>query len=315
MLSFFNDQNHAPEPAPASQCGLFFEGDRVLRFETPARADDRQGPLTARGRTRRHASRHTLHAISIDRRSIQALVCTPRDLAFPEHGWRDWLTVESGNNKGQPFSSAWPVRTLRQAGCAAVFFCSRPPGQHAGPDAMGICCFLNNTAAFHAAQTLHEGGAAKAAMPDVDINHENGTHRMCCEQADVLFVGLAEDSMREHPLIPGPAEKVHFCAQNGFYLDARLATRCGAGLWFEVLEIVCARIAIDGAEVLAVYSGQDTVANNFTSRFAPLARNFSLVGGRSAQLGLPNVFEPESGYAADGLVANADNLIEGFEGG
>ena len=121
--------------------------------------------------------------------------------------------------------------------------------------------------------------------------------------------------MREHPLYPGPAEKVHFCAQNGFYVDVRLVTGCGAGLWFEVLEIVCARIAIDGADVLAVCSGQDTVANNPSSRVAPLARNFTLDGGWSAQLGLPNVFKPESGYAADGLVANADNLIEGFEGG
>lgn len=180
---------------------------------------------------------------------------------------------------------------------------------------MGSCCFLNNTAAFRAAQTLHEGGAAKAAMPDVDINHENGIHRMCCEQADVLFVGLAEDSMRENPLTPGPAEKVHFCAQNGFYVDVRLAAGCGAGLWFEMLETACARIAIDGAEVLAVCSGQDTAANNLTSRFAPLARNFSPVGGRSVQLGLPNVFEPEGGYAADRLVANAVNLIGGFNGG
>ena len=313
MLSFFNDQNHAH--APASQLTLFFEGDRVLRFETPARADDRQGALTARGRTRRRARRHTLHAISSDRRSIQASVYSPRYLAFAEHGWRDWLAVESGNNEGQRFSSAWPVRTLLQAGCGAVFFCSRTSGHHAGPDAMGSCCFLSNSAAFHAAQTLHEGGAAKAAVPDVDFNYGNDTHSMSCEQADVFFVRLAENLMREYPLTPGPAEKVHFCARNGFYVDARLATGCGAGLWFEVLETVCARIAIDGAEVLAVCSGQDNVANNFTSWVAPRARNFTLVGGRSAQLRLPKVFEPESGYAADGLVANADNLIEGFEGG
>ena len=159
-----------------------------------------------RGRTRTRARTNTSHAVSIDRRSIKAFVCTPRDLAFPEHGWRDWLAVESGNSVGQPFSSVWQVRMLRKAGC-------------------------------------------------------------------------------------------------------------GAGLWFEVFEIVCARIAIDGAEVLAVCSGQDTVANNLTSRFAPLARNFSLVGGRSAQLGLPTVFEAEGGYAANLLVAKAVNLIEGFEGG
>ena len=38
---------------------------------------------------------------------------TPRDLAYLQTAWDDWLVPDAGNAARQPFPSVWPVRTLR----------------------------------------------------------------------------------------------------------------------------------------------------------------------------------------------------------
>lgn len=100
MMTFFNDshQAHAPEFE-------FFRGERVACFETPARAEYVKARLAERG--------HALRCAHVDSSAVLSKVHTPRYLAFLEHAWRDWLALAPGNDRRQPFPSAWPVRSLR----------------------------------------------------------------------------------------------------------------------------------------------------------------------------------------------------------
>ena len=58
----------------------------------------------------------------------------------------------------------------------------------------------------------------------------------------------------------------------------------------------------------------DTFADDPISQFGPRASDFTRLGQRLGQLGLPTVFVLEGGYAAAELGHNAVNVIEGFEG-
>jgi acetoin utilization deacetylase AcuC-like enzyme len=59
--------------------------------------------------------------------------------------------------------------------------------------------------------------------------------------------------------------------------------------------------------------GLDTFVGDPISTFALQTDDFSRLGQRLAQLGLPAVFVLEGGYAAAELGVNAVNVIEGFE--
>ena len=215
--------------APAFE---IFRGDRVVCFETPARADMVENRLAERG--------HVLQAAQADSRAVLPQVHSVRYLRFLERAWQDWVALDPANATSQPFPSVWPVRTLRSDieplnftarlglysmdnGCAlvagtwvaakagadaaanaaalvlsgegAVFCCTRPPGHHAGADFMGGYCFINNAAV--AAQALLNGGAHKVALLDVDYHHGNGTQSIFYNRADVLFASIHGDPVTE----------------------------------------------------------------------------------------------------------------------
>ena len=100
MITLFSDQ-HALH-APAFE---FFRGERVPCFETPARATFVQQRLLQHG--------HVLREPHVDSRAVLGQVHSARYLAFLEHAWEHWLSLEPGNAARQPFPSVWPVRTLR----------------------------------------------------------------------------------------------------------------------------------------------------------------------------------------------------------
>ena len=100
MITLFSDQ-HALH-APAFE---FFRGERVPCFETPARAVFVQQRLLQHG--------HVLREPHVDSRAVLGQVHSARYLAFLEHAWDDWLSLDPGNADRQPFPSVWPVRTLR----------------------------------------------------------------------------------------------------------------------------------------------------------------------------------------------------------
>jgi acetoin utilization deacetylase AcuC-like enzyme len=83
-------------------------------------------------------------------------------------------------------------------GAQAAAALTRPPGHHAGADFFGGYCFLNNAAL--AAQALRDGGAARAAVLDVDYHHGNGTQSLFYARADALVVALGVDTFEGDPI-------------------------------------------------------------------------------------------------------------------
>ena len=77
------------------------------------------------------------------------------------------------------------------------FALTRPPGHHATRSrAMGFC--LINNVAVAAQYLLHEKGAERVAIIDLDLHHGNGTQDIFWERGDVIYI-----SIHQAPFYPG----------------------------------------------------------------------------------------------------------------
>ena len=200
---------------------------------------------------------------------------------------------------------------LLAAGERSIFCATRPPGHHAGADLMGGYCFLNNAAV--AAQALHLHGSTRVAILDVDYHHGNGTQSIFYSRADVLFVSLHGDPRTEYPFYLGHADEKGEGPGAGFNLNLPLPAGSSVAAWFAALEVACARIGRHRADALVVSLGLDTFAGDPISKFALQTTDFTRLGARLSQLGLPTIFVLEGGYAAAELGVNAANVMDGFE--
>jgi acetoin utilization deacetylase AcuC-like enzyme len=175
---------------------------------------------------------------------------------------------------------------------------------------MGGYCFLNNASV--AAQALRHAGCERVAILDVDYHHGNGTQSIFYERRDVLFVSLHGDPATEFPFYLGHADETGAGVGAGFNLNLPLPAGCSTPQWFDALERACQRVAQHQAQALVVSLGLDTFAGDPISKFSLQTEDFSRLGQRLAQLGLPTVFILEGGYATHELGHNAVNVIEGF---
>ena len=82
-----------------------FLGECVPCVKSPSRLDFVLAELTARG--------HEIRTLGTDSMNALLKVHSVPYLTFLQTAWQQWLTVSPGNAGLQPFSSVWPVRTLR----------------------------------------------------------------------------------------------------------------------------------------------------------------------------------------------------------
>ena len=331
--------------APAHE---FFRGQRVPCFENPARARFVEDALRVHGHALRpptvdsapllgevHAPRYldflrtawdqwlALDAANADVQPFPSVwpVRTLRSDVEPAN-FVARLGLYSMDNGSPMAAGTWAAAKAGadaaasaahalQAGERAAVCATRPPGHHAGPDFMGGYCFINNAAVC--AQALRTGGAARVAVLDVDYHHGNGTQAIFYERADVLFCSIHGDPRTEYPFYLGHADETGAGAGQGFNLNLPLPARASVAAWFDALEQACARIGRHGADALVVSLGLDTFAGDPISTFALQAGDFTRLGQRMAQAGLPTAFILEGGYAAAELGENAARVIEGFE--
>ena len=345
MISFFPAQHVLHAPADE-----FFRGERVPCFESPARAEFVRQRLLACGHALREpdtdsravlAQVHTARYLAFLQGAWGEWLALepgnagrqPFPSVWPVRTLRS--DVEPVNftarlglysmDTGSPLShGSWPAAkagadaaasaaALLGTGEPGVFCATRPPGHHAGADFMGGYCFLNNAAV--AAEALRAQGCARVAVLDVDYHHGNGTQSIFYGRADVLFVSLHGDPRTEYPFYLGHADETGSGEGSGFNLNLPLPAGSSARVWFDALELACARIARHGADALVVSLGLDTFAGDPISSFALMAGDFSRLGARLRLLALPTVFVLEGGYAAAELGVNAVNVIEGYEQG
>ena len=346
MITLYSPQ-HALH-APAFE---FFRGERVPCFESPARADFVLAELQARGHEIRaprvdssdviaqiHTPRYLTFLqsawaqwVALDANNVTA---QPFPSVWPVRTLRS--DIEPANftaklglysmDNGSPLvAGTWAAaKAGADAAVAAaallgeapqgkqgVFCASRPPGHHAGADFMGGYCFLNNAAI--AAQALRNQGRAKVAILDVDYHHGNGTQSIFYDRSDVLFVSIHGDPQTEYPFYLGHADETGADSGAGFNLNLPLPARSSVATWFDALDAACHRISAYGAEALVVSLGLDTFVGDPISTFALQSSDFTTLGHRLAQLGLPTIFILEGGYAARELGLNAANVLDGFE--
>ena len=344
MISLFSELHalHAPEHE-------FFRGERVPCFESPARANFVRNELAVRGHELRaphvdstavlqqvHTPRYlaflqsawsewlALDAANAARQPFPSVwpVRTLRSDVEPAN-FVARLGLYSMDNGSPMVAGTWAAARagadaavsaagLLAAGERSVFCATRPPGHHAGADFMGGYCFLNNAAV--AAQALHLHGSTRVAILDVDYHHGNGTQSIFYSRADVLFVSLHGDPRTEYPFYLGHADEKGEGPGAGFNLNLPLPAGSSVAAWFAALEIACARIGRHRADALVVSLGLDTFAQDPISTFALQTTDFTRLGARLRQLGLPTIFVLEGGYAAAELGLNAANVMDGFEG-
>ena len=339
---------HSPAHRGHDPAFEMYRGERVACLETPARADFVAAELARRGHRLQlphtdstaavaqvHSARYLRFlqtawadwlAISSGNAALQ-----PHPSVWPVRTLRSdvepanftaRLGLYSMDNGCSLVAGTWAAAksaadaaasaaVLVAAGERAVFCCTRPPGHHAGADFMGGYCFLNNAAV--AAQTLVGSGAAKVALLDVDYHHGNGTQSIFYHRDDVLFVSLHGDPRTEYPFYLGHADEHGDGAGAGYNLNLPLPAGTAAAQWFDALEVACQRIAAHGASALVVSLGLDAFEGDPISKFLLTSSDFTRLGQRLGQLGLPCVFVLEGGYAAQALGVNAVNVADGFE--
>ncbi len=343
MITFYNPlhKQHAP-------LHEFFRGERVPCFEKPERAEYVEASLRARGHLmlvpdadsmpfarQVHSSRYLDFlqtawsqwlALDPANSSVQPFpsvwpVRTLRSDVEPDN-FVARLGLYSMDNGTPMAEGTWAAAkagadaaasaALRVAqGAPAAFCCTRPPGHHAGPDFMGGYCFLNNAAV--AAQALRAYGAGRVALLDVDYHHGNGTQSIFYDRSDVLFISIHGDPRTEYPFYLGHSDELGRGVGAGFNLNLPLPAGTSATVWMEALEHACSRVSGFGADALVISLGLDTFEGDPISRFALASSDFTRLGARLAQLGLPTVFVLEGGYAAAELGTNAVNVLDGFE--
>ena len=187
----------------------------------------------------------------------------------------------------------------------------RPPGHHAAYDQFGGYCFFNNAAV--AAQRALDSGKRRVAILDVDFHHGNGTQQIFYERDDVLFISLHGDPDVTFPYYSGYADETGKGKGEGFNVNYPMPPGTSVATWMATLDDALARIHDTQCECLIVSLGVDIFVDDPISEFTFSSEDFTFLGERLAQAGLPCVFLMEGGYAVDAIGVNVVNVLQGFK--
>ena len=99
----------------------------------------------------------------------------------------------------------------------------------------------------------------------------------------------------------------------GFNLNLPLPRGTAFLRWMSALDQALDVVQHFQPDALVVPMGLDTFEGDPISGFTLQSRDYTTIGRRLADAGLPTVFTFEGGYAVDAVGTNAVNLLEGFE--
>lgn len=193
----------------------------------------------------------------------------------------------------------------------AAFALCRPPGHHASRDYYGGYCFINNAAV--AAMALRDAGIAHVAVLDVDYHHGNGTQSIFYDRGDVFFASIHGDPDEDYPFFLGRADETGVGAGQGCNANYPLPHGAAWPDWSAALNESLSRIAGFRADALVVSVGVDTYEGDPLTFFRLTGDDFTRMGERLGQVGLPTLFVMEGGYDVAHIGHNAVNVLQGFE--
>jgi len=203
--------------------------------------------------------------------------------------------------------AALTAADLVLAGAPAAYACCRPPGHHVTRSAFGGSCYLNNAAL--AAQFMHERGAARIALLDIDAHHGNGAQAIFGPSDDVLTASVHVD----------PAEGwfphfLGFARESGpSNLNVPLAPGSGDDAWLAGVDRLVAAARDHGSDALVVALGVDAAAGDPNSPLAVTEAGFREAGRRLGELELPTVLVQEGGYVLETVGDLVRATLEGFD--
>lgn len=240
----------------------------------------------------------------------------PHPLALPGYYAYDQSVVIVPGTYAAARASADVALTgaaLLLEGQAAVYALCRPPGHHAGYDNYGGYCVLNNVAiaAHHLAQA-NGFDVSSVAILDIDFHHGNGTQAIFYERADVLFVSIHADPVREYPYFTGYADEQGAGAGAGYTLNIPLEAGVDNVRYLEALDTALEAIRRYAPRWLLVSVGFDTRDQDPLGDFQLTAEVYASIGAQLAALGVPTLFVQEGGYAIEHLGETAVSLLTGF---
>jgi acetoin utilization deacetylase AcuC-like enzyme len=192
-----------------------------------------------------------------------------------------------------------------------LFSLCRPPGHHAARDMFGGYCFLNNAAI--AAQYLHDNGAARVAILDIDFHHGNGTQDIFYERDDVLFCSLHGDPEDAFPYFLGYADETGMGEGAGFNRNYPMPPGTPFAQWRECLADALTHIEEFSPQYLVVSLGVDAFENDPISFFKLSSADFLTTGQMIGSLDIPTLFVMEGGYDVEEVGINVVNVLKGFE--
>lgn len=190
----------------------------------------------------------------------------------------------------------------------------RPPGHHAGRDAFGGSCYLNNAAI--AAEALRAAGHERVAVIDLDAHHGNGTQALFYGRGDVLYGSVHVDpGSGWFPHFVGFAEETGRGEGVGANANLPLAPGTGDDGWLDAVAGLADAARRHRATAMVVSLGVDAAVDDPESPLAVTRAGYREAGRRLGALGLPTVAVQEGGYhlptLGDLVVAGLAGLAEG----
>ena len=190
--------------------------------------------------------------------------------------------------------AALTAADLVAAGTRLAYAICRPPGHHAGPDAYGGSCYLNNAAI--AAAALRRKGAERVAVIDIDAHHGNGTQAIFYDRPDVYYGSVHVDpDAGWFPHYMGRADERGTGPGEGANHNVPLAPGTGDTDWLAAVQLICDEVHQRGADAVVVSLGVDAAAADPESPLLVSADGYRRAGELIRALG-PVVAVQEGGY-------------------
>jgi acetoin utilization deacetylase AcuC-like enzyme len=202
--------------------------------------------------------------------------------------------------------TALTAADLVVGGELVAYACCRPPGHHVTRTAFGGSCYLNNAAIT--AQYLHDRGAARVALLDLDAHHGNGAQAIFRDRDDVLTGSVHVDPAEGwFPHFLGFADE-----STPTNLNVPVASGSGDGVWLQGVDRLVAAAREHGSDALVVALGVDAAAGDPNAPLAVTEDGFREGGSRLGSLGLPTVVVQEGGYVLETVGPLVRAALEGL---
>ena len=185
---------------------------------------------------------------------------------------------------------------------------TRPPGHHAERRVFGGFCYFCNPAI--AAHYMTRYG--RVAILDIDYHHGNGQQDIFYGRSDVLTVSIHGHPSFAYPYFSGFREEVGVDSGAGYNLNIPLPETITPQQYLEALEEALRRIDRYDPAYLVLACGFDTAVGDPTGSWPHRPDDFTKIGRRIGEIGVPTLVVQEGGYRTRTLGQNAASFFTGL---